>query len=346
MGAQAHTDFNLNDPYAFLDNMSAMMAQSGLTMQYCMATPRHFLQSTKYGNLTTIRSSEDRFGRTRWTNFLYSSRLAGALGIWPFTDVFMSAETDNLVLATLSAGPVGVGDPLGGLDRANLLRAVRRDGVIVKPDAPLVPLDKCYLNDANSLNAPMIASTFTDFGDLKAYYLFAYSQGLQTPASFSLADLGSSRSSYVYNYFTNVGTLAGPNDVFTDPLAGGTAYYVIAPVGRSGIAMLGDLGQFVSLGKKRITRLTDDGTAHLAVAFASGETSRTLQGYSPFPPAVTSTVGCTDPADYDAASQRFTVTVRPGPDGTASLDIGIAPPSPATASERKELSACVAAPAR
>jgi ubiquinol-cytochrome c reductase iron-sulfur subunit len=36
-------------------------------------------------------------------------------------------------------------------------------------------------------------------------------------------------------------------------------YYIVAPVGPSGIAFLGDAGQFVSLGRKRIASLKDDG---------------------------------------------------------------------------------------
>ena len=51
---------NLTDQDAFLDNMAASMAQRNLTMQYCMASARHFMQSSKYSNLTTIRTSADR----------------------------------------------------------------------------------------------------------------------------------------------------------------------------------------------------------------------------------------------------------------------------------------------
>ena len=40
-------------------------------------------------------------------------RLASALGEWSWTDVFMSSETSNLLLSTLSASMVGVGDALG-----------------------------------------------------------------------------------------------------------------------------------------------------------------------------------------------------------------------------------------
>ena len=115
---KAHTDFNLTDGDAFLDNMAASMDRRHLTMQYCMASARHFLQSSKYSNLTTIRTSGDHLQRDRWTDFLYASRLGSALGAWPFTDNFISAETSQLLLATLSAGPLGIGDPIGSINGA------------------------------------------------------------------------------------------------------------------------------------------------------------------------------------------------------------------------------------
>src|SRR5262249_1671463 len=138
---KAQTEFNLTDGEAFMNNMAAAMEGRNLTMQYCMASPRHFLQSTRYNHLTSIRPTADRLQRERWTDFLFTSRFASALGIWPFTDNFPSTETTHMLLATLSAGPVGVGDPVGQLSASNLLRSVRRDGVIVKPDVPLMPID-------------------------------------------------------------------------------------------------------------------------------------------------------------------------------------------------------------
>ena len=185
------------------------MALENISIQYCMPTPRHFLKSVKYANLTSIRASADRFDRTRWTNFLYASRLASALGIWPFTDVFMSTETENLLVATLSAGPVGVGDPVGSLNGANLCRAVRADGVIVKPDVPLMPLDINYLGDANSGNAPLIASTYSDFWGLRSYYVFAYNRAADTQSLFP-SSLGLNRPAYLYNYFAGTGSVVNP----------------------------------------------------------------------------------------------------------------------------------------
>ena len=103
---------------AFTDNMARATKQRGQTLQYCMPLPRFFLQGSHYDNLTTIRTSDDRFERGKWNDFLYTSLLADAMHIRPFTDVFFSTELDNLTLATLSSGPVGIGDAIGSESRA------------------------------------------------------------------------------------------------------------------------------------------------------------------------------------------------------------------------------------
>jgi hypothetical protein len=306
--------------------MAAAMAQQNVTIQYCMATARHFLQSLWHNNVTTIRTSEDRMQRSHWTNFLYTSRLASALGLWPFSDVFMSTETGNLLLATLSAGPVGVGDPIGSLSAANLAKVVRADGMIVKPDVPATPIDSSYFAAAQApslaqITTPQIAATYTDFGGLRAHYILAYTPaGNSATATFRPADFGMSRRAYLYNYFAKTGQVASPDD--SVPMPGGDPLYVLAvPIGRSGIAILGDLGQFVSLGKKRVTTLRDDGMVHLTVTFAHGENSRVISGHSRVMPIVQADDGSVGTIGYDASTGLFHVPVMPGPDGNAVIRI-------------------------
>ena len=89
---------------AFTDGMAEASAKHGLVLQYCMALPRYFLQGAKYSNLTTIRTSGDRFEPGKWRNFLYTSQLASALGMWPWCDVFKSSEMGNMIVSVLSAG--------------------------------------------------------------------------------------------------------------------------------------------------------------------------------------------------------------------------------------------------
>ena len=323
---KAQTDFNLTDGEAFLDNMAASMGRRHLTMQYCMASARHYLQSSKYSNLTTIRTSGDHLQRDRWPYFLYASRLASALGAWPFTDNLMSTEISQLLLATLSAGPVGIADPIGSIDGENLLHAVRRDGVIVKPDVPLTPTDASYSNMAHSANTPQIAFAWSDFGALRTNYVFAFAQGgTNTLATFSPADFGIDAPVYMYDYFAGIGQLVNPSDTIQKPIPGDALYLVLAPVGPSGIAIVGDTGQFVTMGKKRVAGYTDQGAARVQVTFAAGETSRTISGYSPVAPFLHAIEGSIGPVAYDATSHLFRVPVTAGTGGSASIRISTLP---------------------
>jgi hypothetical protein len=279
------------------------------------------LQSSKYSNLTTIRTSADRLTRDRWTDFLYTSRLASALGAWPFTDNFLSTETTHMLLAALSAGPVGIGDPISSISGVNLLRAVRRDGVIVKPDIALTPIDSSYRDMAHSVDTPQVASTYSDFGALRTYYVFAYSQGANSQARISPSDIGANGPVYFYDYFVGDGQVADASDVIQKPIVGDAAYLVLAPIGPSGMAILGDVDQFVTMGKKRVPAMTDDGAVRLTVAFADGETTRTISGYSPFAPTAHAAVGAVGQMTYDAATGQFHVPVMPGADGAAAIVI-------------------------
>lgn len=136
----------------FTDGMANACLKAGISMQYCMAMPRFFLQGLKYNNLTTIRTSGDRFRMDKWKHFIYTSELAYECGIYPWCDVFKSDEKGNMILAVLSSGPVGTGDAIGREDKENIMMACRKDGVLVKPDIPILPIDEDYINDAAGKN--------------------------------------------------------------------------------------------------------------------------------------------------------------------------------------------------
>jgi hypothetical protein len=233
----------------------------------------------------------------------------------------MSTETDNLLLSTLSAGIVGVGDPIGAESKANLFQTIRGDGVIVKPDVPIVPIDTMYAQDAQALKTPMVASTYTDFGEgMKDLYIFAYARGTNTTATFNPTSLGLTGNVFVYNYFTGSGTVVQAGNSFSDTVGSGS-YYIVAPVGPSGIGFLGDAGQFVSLGKKRITQLTDNGTVQATIAFARGETALTMHGYSPTAPTISAIDGSISTVNYNSSTDLFSFAVSPGSDGSAIVTI-------------------------
>lgn len=311
---------------AFLDNMARACKAQGITMQYCMPYACYYLQGCRYENLTTIRTCTDRFNPNRWNDFLYVSRLAAALGEWPWSDVYNSTERDNVLLSTLSAGAVGIGDAIGRETKTNLIRAVRADGVIVKPDAPIVPLDRCYVADAQRREAPLTSSTFTDHDGLRTVYVFAFVRPKAPPGEvrFTPAQLGFNGSVYVHDYFRNTARRLEADQSFTAPLAqAATAFYVISPIGKSGIALLGDQDKFVSTGKQRMPKVQDEtGRLTSTVIFAEREKAITLHGYAVFAPRVSAENGTVGPVAYDATRQHFAVEVRVDPNSPTDPSSG------------------------
>jgi hypothetical protein len=307
---------------AFTDGMARAAQKKGMSLQFCMALPRHFLQGARYGNLTTIRTSDDRFTRSKWDAFLYASRLASALGIWPWADVFMSTETDNVLIATLSGGMVGNGDKIGAENKENLLRAVRMDGVIVKPDAPLLPIDAMYTSDASGMLAagesrsppPMIASAHTDHGAMRTAYVFAYSRGPEDArAAFTPAQVGVQHDVYLYDTQGRTARRLAASDMFTFDLApNGTAYFVLAPVSSAGVALFGDESKFVPDGRKRIASIVEKrNRLTVTVTFAPQEKTVRLFGYAIRRPAITAQTGSAGEVTFDEQTGRFEVSVSP-----------------------------------
>jgi autotransporter-associated beta strand protein len=320
-----------NGGAAYLGNMQAAAATNGINLQYCMPRGRDFLQGSLYTNLMTIRVSFDAFGSPRWQEFIYDSRLAQAVGVWPWCDEFRSTETRNLLISTLSAGPVGTGDALGTVSAANLSKSVRPDGVIVKPDVPLVPTDSTYVNDALGLSGPFIATSYTDNTNSRACYVFAFGESsANLSGSFTPASFGITNNAYVYDYFNATGTVVSAGGTFNfttvmpDNTSGGS-YFVVVPVGPSGIAFLGDTNKFVTRGKKRISYFSDNGFLRVTVAFAAGETNVALSGYAPSNPYVFSLGSTTNSLTYNATTHLFTLNLTPAASGTATLGVSLAP---------------------
>jgi hypothetical protein len=308
---------------AFFDGMANACKARGLSMQYCMATPRCFLQGSKYDNLTTIRVSDDRFEAGRYRNFIYASRFAYSLGIWPWTDVYNSTETTNMLLSTLSAGPVGTGDAIGKENKANILLAARADGVIVKPDVPLMPTDGTYLAEAEKRDILLLATTYTDHHNLRTIYDVAlrFSKTAADALSIKSSDLGCTGPVYVYNYFAGTGQILNEGASLSIPLQGkACAYFIAAPLGATNIAFLGDADKFVGTGKKRISSLREDGSKLTAeVVLAANEQEVKLRGYAPSLPDISVHAGRMEAVKFDASTGLFTLIVKPDPDAPLQM---------------------------
>lgn len=301
---------------AFTDGMAGASTKHGLSLQYCMPLPRYFLEGAKYSNLTTIRTSGDRFEPGKWRPFLYASQLASALGIWPWCDVFKSGETGNMIVAVLSAGAVGTGDAMGKEVPANIRLAARADGILVKPDRPMVPTDDSYLKEARGTGGVLTAWTCTDHGDRRTLYGFAFIPGKQHAPDadhsweINPQALGIQSPSFVYDVVGKRGTSLAAGQHYTGVLEGQYAFVIIAPIGASGIAFLGDVDKIASTGKQRIVDIRESAESlNVTVVMVPGESAVTLHGFAEVAPACQLAGGKNLPIQYDAATKHFTVAV-------------------------------------
>ena len=129
------TDIHLGEEW--LRSMGKAADQVGINIQYCMSYPRHFLQALQIPRVTHARASADyavslmNHVRSQWTIGI-TSMLLDAVGIAPFKDVLWTRSTQpgspytanaseqlpdrQILIATLSTGPVAVGDGINFTD--------------------------------------------------------------------------------------------------------------------------------------------------------------------------------------------------------------------------------------
>lgn len=313
----AKTAYTLDLGDKFMTNMAKGMEKHGIGIQYCMVTPRHYMQASKYSNVTTMRISQDGFDASKRDQIFYLSRVARSVGTYPWTDGFASSDLSKMTIAVLTAGVVGFIDAIGAQNNANILQAVRRDGVIVKPDVPVTATDETYVSHAssggNTSTAPMVGVTYSDFGSTRVLYVYAYNRTGANAITFNPDRYGLSGTSvYAYNARTSTGSVLASGAALTGTVTDWN-YYVVSPVGLSGIAFLGDTGKIVSCGKKRISSLAHSANqVSTIVAIEPKATSVTLFGYAATQPtAIAGTGGSVGALTYSTTTHLWNVTVTP-----------------------------------
>jgi hypothetical protein len=179
--------------------------------------------------------------------------------------------------------------------------------------------------------------------------VFAYSRepGVSADISITPEELGFQGSVYVYNPMTRTGLFVdyrrrttpprgngarltlGAEGEFRDRVDENGSYYVVVPVGSSGIAFLGDAGKWVSVGNARVSRRTDQGGILSAeIVFARGETQVVLQGFSKTPLGnVSAAKGILGTFSYDPPSGRFQIQISPDSDGKAVVVLNALTPA-------------------
>jgi hypothetical protein len=222
---------------------------------------------------------------------------------------------------------VGIGDALGHFDRTNLLRVVRPDGVIVKPDDSITPLDSAYIAQANHRGLPLLAAAQTRHEGSTTSYVFAFRQmdELRT-ASFLPIALGYKGPVYAYNYFRKRGMYVEPSQAIEFAVPDRGAYWIVVPVGASGIGFLGDAGKFVSNGRARIAHIDDNSVLTARVLFSTNERRVHLYGFSLVKPEIQARRAVIENLAYDPHTQlfQFDLVVKSGMSPTNVVSVQLA----------------------
>ena len=198
--------------------MGAGAAAAGVSMQLCMAYPRHALASIEMPTVTQIRASDDHVpgsnggdSTTQW-KMGYSSMLAWSLGLAGFKDNYWSSATQpgsscgkdakeitpslHNAASTFSAGPVSPGDGVGMSDVPQIMRACAASGRLLHPSRPMTAID------AEVVAAVFGAGAGRPEGNVHATYslvsgaIFDHVMGVDLAAPYAVtsADLAAIRS--------------------------------------------------------------------------------------------------------------------------------------------------------
>jgi hypothetical protein len=123
--------------------------------------------------------------------------------------------------------------------------------------------------------------------------------------------LGIRSPAYVYDVTRKRGVALAAGKPYDADLGNGQyAFVIVAPIGPSGIAFLGDQDKIASTGKQRIADIRESAESlKVTVVTAVGETAVTLHGFADAAPTCQLADGKGLPVRYDAATKHFTVTV-------------------------------------
>jgi hypothetical protein len=272
----------------YFKNMGQALQEQGMTMHYCMQLPRNIMQSTENPVMVSVQASLDHhvgdgLDPRVWKHLIFTSAFYGALGIWPSRDNMQSGADPNafedVLLANLMGGSMELGHRIGEADW-DLLKKVYRegDGLVLKPDRPIVPLDRCYFDGS------AVGYTESNISGKRWYYV------LSLPASgslaqFSASDTGAAGAWAVFDWdrkSVSVGEASSPIPLLREAKH---QYFVLAPILENGMALFGDTGKFISMADQRIAAVESAGKSLRVGVIASREESPILVGYSPRRPS-------------------------------------------------------------
>lgn len=312
---------SLDKPYKWAKGMADAALANNLPIQYCMGLSNWMLQALEFPAVTNARASEDNFPGgahasgwvkgSRW-QIGYTALMLNNLNLQPFFDVVWSEPNcpgnpypvarDNIALqitvATLSNGPLGIGDGPGCTNVSLVMSTCMADGTLLHPSRGATPIDMMY-SPAPYTPAGQLWATHSEFvglgqnSSVLAWTVLAVD--VTTPYNLTLDDLWPRPDpalSYVVVDFAagscRAGAAAASCAVSLDastPLVVETAGQVgvehsfrvltiVAASASRGYTLLGEVGKIVAMSPNRVLSIDEDagaGTLSVSTAGASGE---------------------------------------------------------------------------
>ncbi|HET8931555.1 MAG TPA: hypothetical protein VFN21_12920 [Acidimicrobiales bacterium] len=321
---------------AWQEGIDAAAAERGITLQWCMATPADFAQTTTLSQVTSVRTCGDHgyiaTPGQLWAWFCTTNALARSLGLMPYKDVFrtdpeVAGQTGapEALLSALSTGPVGLGDRVGRHDVGLVMATCRADGVLVKPDVPIASTSPSIAANPAFNPTLLIAETYSGHDVGRWSYVTVMHA---TPTDDEIA--GTVR-------FDALGDSAPVDDVICWDWREGTAarlahdaifditldredwaYFVLAPVLEGDVAVFGDVTKFATAGDARIEIRSDENGPNgwRLVVKGAGETV-TITGWAQTAPTSPDAA-----VRFDAEAGIWQLDVTVGPRGWETVRVG------------------------
>jgi len=282
---------DVNRMNLYLKNQAKALQEKGMTMQYCMTDPRNIMESTENPVVTTLQGTDDHHvpmaepepshddpDPFHWKHILFTSALYGAVGLWPSRDNTQTVADPNaledLLLANLMGGEIQLGHRIGEANFELIRKTYREgDGLVLKPDHPIAPLDRCYLEQC------AVGWTSSTIEGRQWFYV------LSLPASgyaanFELSDLHLNGKWAVYDYDTHSASVVDASMPIPLRQVSKHEYLIAAPVLSHGMAVFGDVNKFVSMADMRIASVKASETGVDVGVIASSAKSPVIVGYA------------------------------------------------------------------
>jgi hypothetical protein len=144
---------------------------------------------------------------------------------------------------------------------------------VLKPDRPIVPIDRCYQSGC------ALGYTQSDISEKSWYYVLSLPTAGYTP-HFAPSDLGGQGQFAVYNWDTSTVCFRHADSTVALVPEAKHEYFIVAPLFSNGMAILGDLSKFVTMADKRIDFVREEERSLRVGVIANAKHSPIISGYS------------------------------------------------------------------